>query len=87
MPAVDENDIRDIKITMLEAVVRDIFTEAFLANEDPVAAATTYAEQRIRIARSATLDPELEPIRHGVWQQYLDSIVAQVTRRYGRRRG
>jgi hypothetical protein len=66
------------KVSMLEHLVRDLLVDRFNAMPDPIEYATQYAETRWQLRPGAKIEPDLEPTRQAVWQQFLDSVVAGV---------
>ena len=68
---VDHNVMIAAKVSMLEHLVRDLMVDRFNNMSDPIGEATKYAETRGEMKPGAKVEPDLEPIRQGVWQQFL----------------
>jgi hypothetical protein len=66
------------KVSMLESLVRDLIVDRFRSMDDPIGRAKQYAETRWKLPPNAKVEPDLEPTRQAVWQQFLDSVVAGV---------
>ena len=75
---VDHDVMIAAKVSMLEHLVRDLLVDRFNNMPDPVGEVTRYAETRGKLKPGVKVEPDLEPIRQGVWQQFLDSVVAGV---------
>lgn len=75
---IDHDVMIAAKVSMLESLVRDLFVDRFTSMPDPTGNATLYAETRWQLTPGAKIEPELEPTRQAVWQQFLDSVVAGV---------
>jgi hypothetical protein len=71
------------KIAMLEGLVRDILVDRFPTMDDPVRNAMRYAEAKMPLSKGAKVDPDLEPVRQAVLQEFLDSVVALVRKSAG----
>jgi len=75
---IDHDVMIAAKVSMLELIARDILVDKFNAMPDPLGNAMRYAQTREKPKPGAKIELDLEPIRQGVWQQFLDSVVAGV---------
>ena len=75
---IDHDVIVAAKVSMLEGLVRDILIDRFNSMDDPLGNAKQYADTRWRLMPGVKIEPNLEPTRQAVWQQFLDSVVAGV---------
>ena len=80
---VDHDVMIAAKVSMLEKIVTDILVNQFNNIPDPIGEVTRYAETRGKLKPGTKVEPDLEPIRQGVWQQFLDTVVAGVRRSQG----
>jgi hypothetical protein len=55
----------------------------FAAQENSVESAKDYATRRGKRDPNKPPEPDLEPIRDAVWQQFLDGVVAGVSKLAG----
>ncbi len=67
-----------MKVSMLEQLVRDLLVTHFNSTANPIVKATRYAKTRGQLKLGTRVEPDLEPIRQGVWDEFLGSVVAGV---------
>ena len=80
---IDHDVMIAAKVSMLEVVMRDVLIWHFAAQENSVESAKDYARRRGRRDPNIPLESDLEPIRDAVWQQFLDGVVAGVSKQAG----
>lgn len=80
MPEATWEMMVSARLTIFEHVARDVLIDQLMSQSDPVAAARDYAERRLRPPPSGEI-ADLEPIRAAVWQQFLDTVTAEISRR------
>jgi hypothetical protein len=54
------------KVSMLEGLVRDLLVDRFNSMDDPVGAATQYAETRGKLITGDKIEPDLEPTQKAI---------------------